>query len=351
LKVPFNPRVDTAGLLTQAARPVLDQLMADLAAVRVAVVLADGAGHVMERRSADRWLSALLDHTQLSPGFVYAEEAVGTNAIGTALVRRRPATVDGAEHFADALTRLAGAASPISDPRRGNVIGVIGLMAPAADANPLMVPLVTRAAREIEQRLLDVAGVSERLMLQRFLRERRRAKGPLVFVTQRTMIPNTVAEGLIRTDDDELLRECAVGLRDGTLDHTSPIVLSSGIAVTVRGEPLMDGGSQIGTILRLTPVAASGTGGGAVNGRQLPSGWRELTKTERRVVDLVVEGLTNRETAQRLFLSHHTVGFHLRSVFTKLGVNSRVELTRLAVQQAGSSDVSGPAHLASAASR
>jgi DNA-binding NarL/FixJ family response regulator len=46
------------------------------------------------------------------------------------------------------------------------------------------------------------------------------------------------------------------------------------------------------------------------------------------VIALVADGLTNREAGERLFLSHHTVGFHLRSIFCKLGVNSRVELTR-----------------------
>jgi DNA-binding NarL/FixJ family response regulator len=48
------------------------------------------------------------------------------------------------------------------------------------------------------------------------------------------------------------------------------------------------------------------------------------------VIDLVADGLTNREAGERLFLSHHTVGFHLRSIFNKLGVSSRVELTRVA---------------------
>jgi len=45
---------------------------------------------------------------------------------------------------------------------------------------------------------------------------------------------------------------------------------------------------------------------------------------------LVANGLTNREAADRLYVSPHTVNSHLRHVFTKLGINSRVELARLA---------------------
>ncbi|MEU9331594.1 AAA family ATPase [Streptomyces sp. NPDC048290] len=56
--------------------------------------------------------------------------------------------------------------------------------------------------------------------------------------------------------------------------------------------------------------------------------WERLTPSELRVVRLVAEGLTNREVAERLFLSRHTVDSHLRHSFTKLGVTSRVELTR-----------------------
>jgi len=67
-------------------------------------------------------------------------------------------------------------------------------------------------------------------------------------------------------------------------------------------------------------------------------GWATLTDTERAVADLVAEGLTNREAANRVFLSPHTVSFHLRKVFRKLGIRSRVELARLAVQRARDAD-------------
>jgi DNA-binding CsgD family transcriptional regulator len=63
------------------------------------------------------------------------------------------------------------------------------------------------------------------------------------------------------------------------------------------------------------------------------TGWAGLTDAELGVVRLVAEGLTNREVAELLFVSQHTVGMHLRHAFTKLGINSRVELTRLSFEQ------------------
>ena len=65
-------------------------------------------------------------------------------------------------------------------------------------------------------------------------------------------------------------------------------------------------------------------------------GWAGLTEAELDVVRLVARGLTNREAADRLYLSVHTVGSHLRSAFAKLGINSRVELAHIASNQPAS---------------
>jgi DNA-binding CsgD family transcriptional regulator/tetratricopeptide (TPR) repeat protein len=59
------------------------------------------------------------------------------------------------------------------------------------------------------------------------------------------------------------------------------------------------------------------------------NGWASLTDAEVAVARLVAEGLSNRDVAARLFVSHHTVSGHLRNVFTKLAINSRVELVRI----------------------
>jgi DNA-binding CsgD family transcriptional regulator len=72
--------------------------------------------------------------------------------------------------------------------------------------------------------------------------------------------------------------------------------------------------------------------------RRLPSerrpahGWAALTSSELAVVRLVADGLTNREVAERLYMSPHTVSGHLRHAFEKLGISSRVTLTRIAAE-------------------
>jgi DNA-binding CsgD family transcriptional regulator len=58
--------------------------------------------------------------------------------------------------------------------------------------------------------------------------------------------------------------------------------------------------------------------------------WPELTESEFAVVNLVARGATNREVAERLFLSPYTVSSHLRHVFTKLDIRSRAELAHIA---------------------
>ncbi|MCC6224202.1 MAG: response regulator transcription factor, partial [Thermoleophilia bacterium] len=64
------------------------------------------------------------------------------------------------------------------------------------------------------------------------------------------------------------------------------------------------------------------------------AGLESLTERELQVPRLVVERKTNSQIAGELYLSQKTVETHLRHIFRKLGVSSRVELAR-AVERAG----------------
>jgi DNA-binding CsgD family transcriptional regulator len=73
------------------------------------------------------------------------------------------------------------------------------------------------------------------------------------------------------------------------------------------------------------------------------SGWESLSDAELTVVRLITAGLASREVAQQLFLSVNTINTHLRHVFTKLDLRSRVELTRAFVERERRNTTRGPA--------
>jgi len=58
-----------------------------------------------------------------------------------------------------------------------------------------------------------------------------------------------------------------------------------------------------------------------------------LSDQERRVLELIGEGLTNRQIGERMFVAPETVKTHLARIYGKLGVHSRAELTAQAVRQ------------------
>jgi DNA-binding CsgD family transcriptional regulator len=68
---------------------------------------------------------------------------------------------------------------------------------------------------------------------------------------------------------------------------------------------------------------------------QAPStGWAALTRAELEVARLVAQGKTNREIADHLFVSPHTVNSHLRHIFAKVRVRSRVQLASVTSENA-----------------
>jgi DNA-binding CsgD family transcriptional regulator len=84
----------------------------------------------------------------------------------------------------------------------------------------------------------------------------------------------------------------------------------------------------------VAPASSAALDGGPFGAGDRPRfGWASLTATELSIADLVAEGMTNRQVAAKLYLSPHTVGFHMRQVFRKLEISSRVELTRLIVER------------------
>jgi DNA-binding CsgD family transcriptional regulator len=59
------------------------------------------------------------------------------------------------------------------------------------------------------------------------------------------------------------------------------------------------------------------------------TGWDSLTDSELKVINLIAQGVTNRDVAEQLHLSLHTVKTHVHNAFAKLGINSRAQLAQL----------------------
>lgn len=57
-----------------------------------------------------------------------------------------------------------------------------------------------------------------------------------------------------------------------------------------------------------------------------------LTKREKEILKLIAEGLTDKEIAERVFLSALTVITHRKNILSKLGLKNKVEITRFAIE-------------------
>ena len=77
------------------------------------------------------------------------------------------------------------------------------------------------------------------------------------------------------------------------------------------------------------PVTAAGVPDRGADGADP---WQSLTAAELRVAALVADGMTNRGIAECMFLSPHTIDAHLKHIYVKVNIHSRVELAVLTLQ-------------------
>ncbi|ONI90808.1 hypothetical protein ALI144C_02310 [Actinosynnema sp. ALI-1.44] len=150
------------------------------------------------------------------------------------------------------------------------------------------------------------------------------------------------AEGLLRENIDALARAVEV-FRAGP----RPLATASALEDLAVTEHMAGQRSQVSGLIRQAEELYETSGAQRDTARvrsRLPAlgvrgrprrdgnrdrqGWASLTPSELRVIRLVAHGMTNREIARELRLSPHTVDSHLRRCFAKLGVSSRVDLTR-----------------------
>ncbi len=170
-------------------------------------------------------------------------------------------------------------------------------------------------------------------LFERFLDLRGRARGPVACVNGRFLFMNPGAAGLVTYGDRDHLWTWA----RGTIERgdTAPGTLTMpGRVLEARCVPIFLGAGVAGAEIRLADTAPQAAGASLPPSKRASSGWASLRESELGIAQLVAEGLTNREVGARLFLSRHTIDFHLRQIYRKLAISSRVELTRLVLQHA-----------------
>ena len=108
---------------------------------------ADGHSAALQRAEKPHFL----------PGFLCSEAAVGTNAVGTALVLDQPVQIFSAEHFSRLLHAWTCAAAPIHDPETHRVLGALNVSGSYRSAHPHSLSLVCAVAQAVEAALAQEA--------------------------------------------------------------------------------------------------------------------------------------------------------------------------------------------------
>ncbi len=254
---PYDPDREVAPRLLRAAEPVLDRLVNQLSDTSTAVVLADSKAWILWRGAGVGSLFADLDRISASLGCCLGEEVVGTNGLGTVAEERRPNVIVGGEHYQDNMQDFTCVGVPIVHPMSGRLEGVLDLTCPSRDTNELLLPLLTEAVREIEQRLREQASARERALFDEFIRQTRRQPQAVASLNEDFLITNSAAAQLFEPTDHALLWDWASSAVASGRPVASDIRLTRDIDVHARCAPVEDGsGTSAGVVITMTSATA-----------------------------------------------------------------------------------------------
>ncbi|MGW4065841.1 GAF domain-containing protein [Amycolatopsis sp. NPDC004747] len=144
--------------------PVLRQMLVSIADdAEHLMIVTDADGLILWREGAAGQLLRG-DRVGLTEGTRWSEAAIGTNAMGTALVTGEPVQIYSAEHLVRRYHTWTCAAAPVRDPETGVLLGSIDVSGPLRTVHPAMLSLVTATAQLAEGQLrAQLAVRDERL--------------------------------------------------------------------------------------------------------------------------------------------------------------------------------------------
>lgn len=165
----------------------------------------------------------------------------------------------------------------------------------------------------MHSRTVDIALINESLQ-----------EGPLtgfgVLSEVHSLFPKTRLIALLKSAREDLVIDAFRAGVKGVFCRTEPLQVICKCVIAVHEGRIWANSSQLSAVLDAFSGASPLR---LANSEEIA---RRLTKREKDVVRLVVEGYTNRQAAEKLGLTEHTISNYLFRIYEKLGVSSRVEL-------------------------
>lgn len=251
--------------LRLAADPVLSRLAEQLTGLDAGVLLCDHEATVVQRWVSDSGILPLMDRINSNVGFCISEETIGTNGVGSVIEAGVPLQISGPEHLAEALRPFTCVGVPVHNPITRRLEGVITMNCRATSGNPLLTPLMTSTAQEVESRLLAQATTSERLLLDEYLVTIGSRRAPIAAVGQDIFIAGPKVTDLLEGVDRAALWEYVRGVAIGSATNAGTLGLSADRFRIVRCKPVERDGKIIGAVIefhvdrQLSPEPAAAT--------------------------------------------------------------------------------------------
>src|SRR4051794_22155172 len=124
-------------------------------------------------------------------------------------------------------------------------------------------------------------------------------------------------------DDEALFDAIMAGASGYVLKQVRGVDILGAVRTVAAGGSLLDSGTTARVMARLRDQATAS------------DPLKELTDQERRVLELIGEGLTNRQIGERMFLAEKTVKNYVRSLLAKLGTERRTPAAACALRLEG----------------